>query len=70
MKFIPLSGAFRLLFLLFILSQLSCTTTSQWKAADVAGNTEAKFMADIGYLADDKMEGRAFGSKGELLASH
>ena len=40
----------------------------QWQRATKSGNDEAQFMADIAYLADDKLEGRAFGTKGELEA--
>ena len=68
MQIIPVPFLSRLAFILVLAGLLSCSTTSEWQKAANSGSTEAKFMADIGYLADDKLEGRAFGSEGETLA--
>ncbi len=68
MQIIPVSQLSRISFLFFFFAILSCSTTSEWQKAANAGSTEAKLMADIGFLAHDKLEGRAFGSEGETLA--
>src|SRR5687767_2817494 len=69
MELIPFSRAIRLFIVSIIFLLLSCTST-EWQKVAKTGNSESRFMADIGYLADDKLEGRAFGSKGEYLAGN
>ncbi|HUR31412.1 MAG TPA: M28 family peptidase [Saprospiraceae bacterium] len=68
MEIIPHSGNFKLILLYLSFFILSCSTVP-WQRAARSGDTEAQVMADIGYLADDKLEGRAFGTKGEMKAS-
>ena len=69
MELIPFSGAIRLFIVSGIFLLTSCTST-EWQKVAKTGNSESRFMADIGYLADDKLEGRAFGTKGEYLAGN
>ena len=69
MKMIPFPSIFRTIILISICFLLSCSTT-QWQKATRTGNDEAQFLADISYLADDRLEGRAFGTKGELEAGN
>lgn len=52
------------LFLLSFGLMLSCSST-RWSATDP---DREQMMADVAYLADDKLEGRTFGSKGEMKA--
>lgn len=67
MQLITLTGSFRILILIFTLTVTSCST-SNWQRATRSGNNEAQFIADIAHLADDRLEGRAFGTDGELKA--
>ncbi len=39
-----------------------------WQRVAHSGNAESRLMADVSYLADDKLEGRGFGTKGEVKA--
>src|SRR5688572_7690535 len=69
MELIPLHRIFRYALFILLLSVSSCTT-STWQQSTRSGNDEAQFMADISYLADDRLEGRAFGTKGEYEAGY
>jgi hypothetical protein len=52
------------LFFGFLALLVSCSST-KWSAT---ATDQAQMLADITYLADDKLEGRTFGSKGEIKA--
>jgi len=67
MELITFPRIFKPALFILIITSLSCSTVA-WQQAEKSGNDEAQFMADIGYLADDKLEGRSFGTKGELTA--
>jgi hypothetical protein len=62
MELIPFAKVFRKTFYLFLLVVLASCSSVKWSAGDPDA---AQMMADISYLADDKLEGRTFGSKGE-----
>jgi hypothetical protein len=54
----------KLLALCFLVILASCAST-RWSAS---GSDRDQMLADITYLADDKLEGRTFGSQGEMKA--
>jgi hypothetical protein len=65
MELIPIARPlFKAVFVVLTLSFVSCSGI-KWSAQ--APDNE-QMMADISYLADDKLEGRTFGSKGEIKA--
>jgi peptidase M28-like protein/PDZ domain-containing protein len=65
MELIPFAKVFKKAFVLFFLVVMASCTSVKW----TAGEPDAvQMMADITYLADDKLEGRTFGSKGEMKA--
>jgi len=65
MQIIPVARAFRLSAILFAVSLLFSCSSTRWQAS---ASDRDQFFADVAYLADDKLEGRAFGSKGEMKA--
>ncbi len=65
MKFIPLSLTFKNLIFLLVLTGLGSCSTTRWQSK---ADDQAQMLADITYLAADKLEGRTFGSKGERMA--
>lgn len=64
MKFIPANPLQRTFVLAFLAILLSCSST-KWSAKDADSN---QMLSDVSYLASDKLEGRTFGSKGEMKA--
>jgi hypothetical protein len=65
MELIPFANLLKKSFLLFFLVILSSCNTVKWSSSGL--DTE-QMMADVTFLADDKLEGRTFGSKGETKA--
>ncbi len=67
---------FKLSFLAFLVFLGSCKSTKQLdkvipqtEPATIASSFAPKVEADVSYLADDKLEGRETGTKGEALAA-
>src|SRR5688500_6105252 len=69
MDLIPFPRLLRLVVILAACSMLTCSTQT-WVDASRKGTPEDRLMADIRYLADDRLEGRAFGSRGEIKAGN
>lgn len=67
MELIPITRIHRLIFLVFLGFLLSCKPL-EWQRVAKTGTVEDKLMADIKYLADDRLEGRGFGTMGEEKA--
>src|SRR5688572_5542539 len=67
MKFIPVFRISYSIFPLILLIFTACSPVA-WKRVANSGSIENRVMADITYLADDKLEGRGFGTKGEMKA--
>ncbi len=65
MELIPLSNLLKKSFFLVSLAILASCGSTKWSAT---GTDQEQMLADITYLADDKLEGRTFGSKGEMKA--
>jgi hypothetical protein len=65
MELIPLSNILKKAFVLLSLVFLASCSSTKWSANDP---DQEQMKADIAYLADDKLEGRTFGSKGETKA--
>ena len=65
MELIPLSNLLKKSFFLVSLAILASCGSTKWSAT---GTDQEQMLADITYLADDKLEGRTFGSKGEIKA--
>ncbi|MDZ4747086.1 MAG: DUF4910 domain-containing protein [Saprospiraceae bacterium] len=65
MELIPLSNLLKKSIGLVSLTILISCSSTKWSAS---GTDQEQMLADITYLADDKLEGRTFGSKGELKA--
>ena len=65
MELIPLSNLLKKSFFLVSLAILASCGSTKWSAT---GTDQEQMLADITYLADDKLEGRTFGSKGEVKA--
>ena len=66
MKLIPNDHLLRRTFIFCALAFfLSCSAT-KWSSSDLDTN---QMLADITFLASDKLEGRTFGSKGEAIAA-
>ena len=65
MQFIPTHAVRTAFWLLFLAFCLQSCTTPKWSSKST---DEDQMVADIGYLASDKLKGRAFGSLGEMKA--
>ncbi len=65
MELIPFSNLLKKSFVLVSLIILASCSTIKWSATNT---DQQQMLADITYLADDKLEGRTFGSKGEMKA--
>jgi len=65
MELIPLSNLLKKTFFLVSLAMLVSCSSTKWTAT---ATDKEQMLADITYLADDKLEGRTFGSKGEMKA--
>lgn len=65
MELIPLSNLLKKSFFLVSLAFLASCSSTKWSAT---ATDQEQMLADITYLADDKLEGRTFGSKGEMKA--
>ncbi len=68
MEFIPVTRVWSACLIMIAVLLVSCKTL-EWQRVAASGKAEDRIMADISYLADDKLEGRGFGTKGEKLAS-
>lgn len=64
MKLIPSKTLRNVLFLAVLTFQFACSST-KWSAKDSDAD---QMLSDVAYLASDKLEGRTFGSKGEMKA--
>ncbi len=69
MDLIPFSRIFKFVLVFSAFTLLGCSTQA-WQNAANRGTPEDRLMADITYLADDRLEGRAFGTKGEIKAGN
>lgn len=65
MELIPLSNLLKKSFVLLSLVIMASCSSTKWSAS---ATDQEQMLADITYLADDKLEGRTFGSKGEMKA--
>lgn len=68
MNLIPVSQRWKYSLIAFAFISAGCSPTAAWQKAAERGAPEDRLMADITYLADDKLKGRAFGTKGETKA--
>lgn len=69
MELMPFSRNIKIVLLFLIAFVLSCSSIP-WQKAAKNGTTQGRLLADISYLADDKMEGRGFGTVGEVKAGN
>ncbi|MEO6133425.1 MAG: hypothetical protein ABIQ02_16405, partial [Saprospiraceae bacterium] len=65
MKFIPTQRIFRYSLMFYITSVLISCGTAKWEST---APDDTQMLADISFLASNRLKGRTFGSEGEMTA--